>query len=224
MDKHGIGTDATHADHIDRIKSREYVGLHENMYFVPGTLGMGLVEGYNNIGLDVSLAKPILRAEFETDLKLICDGVKRADDVRREQIAKYRAVFETVCEKIRFIDQTLAIRLNDQPQQVVQQSSLLPGGDGDGGLGNQFDGFKSIFKCPKCGNDMTLRLVVIVSIRKIFLMKIYGYIIFLFGGFIDRKRMVENLFLVLVIQIVAIVFGFQRILFMLKSLTSLAIV
>lgn len=45
MEKHGIGTDATHAEHIDKIKSREYVGLHDNIYFVPGTLGMGLVEG-----------------------------------------------------------------------------------------------------------------------------------------------------------------------------------
>lgn len=45
MDKNGIGTDATHAEHIETIKSREYVGLHENIYFVPGTLGMGLVEG-----------------------------------------------------------------------------------------------------------------------------------------------------------------------------------
>lgn len=46
MEKNGIGTDATHAEHIDTIKSREYVGLHDNIYFVPGTLGMGLVEGY----------------------------------------------------------------------------------------------------------------------------------------------------------------------------------
>lgn len=44
MEKHGIGTDATHAEHIDTIKSREYVGLHD-IYFVPGNLGMGLVEG-----------------------------------------------------------------------------------------------------------------------------------------------------------------------------------
>jgi len=44
MEKHGIGTDATHADHIDTIKSREYVGMND-IYFVPGTLGMGLVEG-----------------------------------------------------------------------------------------------------------------------------------------------------------------------------------
>lgn len=46
MEKHGIGTDATHAEHIETIKSRDYVSLHQNIYFVPAALGMGLVEGY----------------------------------------------------------------------------------------------------------------------------------------------------------------------------------
>lgn len=45
MEKHGIGTDATHAEHIDTIKNREYVGLEQNIYFIPGKLGLGLVEG-----------------------------------------------------------------------------------------------------------------------------------------------------------------------------------
>lgn len=44
MEKHNIGTDATHADHIEKIKERHYVGLQDNK-FVPGQLGMGLVEG-----------------------------------------------------------------------------------------------------------------------------------------------------------------------------------
>ncbi|KAJ3645178.1 hypothetical protein Zmor_022858 [Zophobas morio] len=144
MEKHGIGTDATHADHIDTIKSREYVGLHENTYFVPGTLGMGLVEGYNNIGLEVSLAKPILRAEFEKDLKLICDGLKDPEVVRREQIQKYRAVFETVVERMRQIDESLANRLDDRPQVVqdeqFENATIIP-----------------VLKCPKCGNDMHLK-------------------------------------------------------------------
>ena len=39
------GTDATHADHIETIKSRMYVGLRPDNRFVPGQLGMGLVEG-----------------------------------------------------------------------------------------------------------------------------------------------------------------------------------
>jgi DNA topoisomerase-3 len=45
MDKHGIGTDATHAEHIETIKTRLYVGLRDDGRFLPGELGMGLVEG-----------------------------------------------------------------------------------------------------------------------------------------------------------------------------------
>ena len=60
------GTDATHADHIETIKSRQYVGLEDNR-FTPGCLGMGLVEGYDSMGFHMS--KPNLRAELEADLK-----------------------------------------------------------------------------------------------------------------------------------------------------------
>ena len=39
------GTDATHAEHIETIKARNYVGVQSDGSFVPGELGMGLVEG-----------------------------------------------------------------------------------------------------------------------------------------------------------------------------------
>ncbi|CAH1132115.1 unnamed protein product [Ceutorhynchus assimilis] len=146
MEKHGIGTDATHADHIDTIKSREYVGLHD-IYFVPGNLGMGLVEGYNNIGLEISLAKPTLRADFENDLKLICEGHKDAEVVRREQIARYKAMFQTVAEKMRLIDATLANRLDDRPENVPDEPNVSVGGDD----------FRPALKCPRCGNDMIIK-------------------------------------------------------------------
>lgn len=61
------GTDATHAEHIDKIKTRMYVGLLEETYFVPGELGIGLVEGYDSMGFEMS--KPRLRAELEKDLQ-----------------------------------------------------------------------------------------------------------------------------------------------------------
>ena len=60
------GTDATHADHIETIKSRSYVGLQDTR-FVPGTLGMGLVNGYDDMGFQMS--QPHLRAGLEEDLK-----------------------------------------------------------------------------------------------------------------------------------------------------------
>ena len=40
-----VGTDATHAEHIDTIKNRCYVGVQPDGTFLPGQLGMGLVEG-----------------------------------------------------------------------------------------------------------------------------------------------------------------------------------
>ena len=67
MEKHGIGTDATHADHIETIKSRQYAGVQGDGRFLPCSLGMGLVQGYDAMG--IALSKPNLRAELEADLK-----------------------------------------------------------------------------------------------------------------------------------------------------------
>lgn len=39
MDKHGIGTDATHAEHIATVKDRGYIGEIDQGHLVPGTLG-----------------------------------------------------------------------------------------------------------------------------------------------------------------------------------------
>lgn len=64
-----LGTDATIAQHIDTIMKREYVieRLEGNTkYLVPSTLGIGLVHGYNQIGLERSLSKPQLRREVRT--------------------------------------------------------------------------------------------------------------------------------------------------------------
>ena len=43
------------------------MGVRPDGKFVPGELGMGLVEGYDNMGYELS--KPNLRAELEADLK-----------------------------------------------------------------------------------------------------------------------------------------------------------
>ena len=66
MDKNGIGTDATIAQHIQTIIDREYVIERmegSTKYLIPSTLGIGLVEGYNEIGFDKSLSKPQLRRD-----------------------------------------------------------------------------------------------------------------------------------------------------------------
>jgi DNA topoisomerase-3 len=68
MDANGIGTDATIAQHIEKILTRGYAIKLDNGLFTPTNLGLSLVEGYNLIGLDFS--KPRLRAELETKLKV----------------------------------------------------------------------------------------------------------------------------------------------------------
>jgi DNA topoisomerase III len=69
MDKNGIGTDATIAEHIAKVIDRQYVMTRQEgrtKYLVPSTLGIGLVEGYNKIDLEKSLSKPFLRREVST--------------------------------------------------------------------------------------------------------------------------------------------------------------
>ena len=102
MDKHGIGTDATHADHIETVKQREYIGVQGNDKLVPGFLGIALCEGYDSMGFQMS--KPNLRAELEADLKSICEGNKNPAVVLQEQIGKYRLVFELATAQVEKIE------------------------------------------------------------------------------------------------------------------------
>jgi DNA topoisomerase-3 len=34
MDKHGIGTDATHAEHIETVKTRSYIGIQVSCWLI----------------------------------------------------------------------------------------------------------------------------------------------------------------------------------------------
>jgi Topoisomerase IA len=47
MDRNGIGTDATIAQHISTIQERKYAEKDGNQRFLPTKLGIALVEGYN---------------------------------------------------------------------------------------------------------------------------------------------------------------------------------
>lgn len=133
MDANGIGTDATMAEHIAKIKERDYVktqpragGTRGNtasgsgarrgrggargarggqggantggggdsvQQFIPTTLGVALIEGYDNVGLDTSLGKPFLRKEMEIKMKEICAGTKSRHDFVHETLEQYREVF-----------------------------------------------------------------------------------------------------------------------------------
>lgn len=60
MDSHGIGTDATVAEHIQKQLERGYATKDTNLTFWPTPLGEGLVGGYRRMGLQ-NLWLPDLR-------------------------------------------------------------------------------------------------------------------------------------------------------------------
>lgn len=101
MDANGIGTDATMAEHISKIQERSYVqtnqrggsGRNAVTEFIPTTLGVALIEGYDNVGLDVSVSKPFLRKEMELKMRAICEGRKSRTQVVQESLEQYREVF-----------------------------------------------------------------------------------------------------------------------------------
>ncbi|XP_029432031.1 DNA topoisomerase 3-alpha [Rhinatrema bivittatum] len=142
MEKHGIGTDATHAEHIETIKSRMYVGLTAEQRFLPGELGMGLVEGYDSMGYEMS--KPDLRAELEVNLKLISEGKKDKFVVLREQIQKYRQVFLEAVAKANKLDEALSHYFGEAAQ-MVEQEEIFP------------EVQLPVRKCPQCSRDMVLK-------------------------------------------------------------------
>ncbi|WEW60570.1 DNA topoisomerase [Emydomyces testavorans] len=105
MDANGIGTDATMADHISKIKEREYVatrprsgsGRNSVDEFIPTKLGVALVEGYDDLVVDLadcpSLCKPFLRKEMELRMRDICAGTRTRGQVVSENLEMYRRVF-----------------------------------------------------------------------------------------------------------------------------------
>lgn len=146
MDANGIGTDATMAEHIAKIKEREYVMTQSSagsgrgeaagrggrggrggrrggrggstggggggvQHFIPTTLGVALIEGYDSIGFDTSLGKPFLRKEMELKMKEICTGTKSRNDFVQETLEQYQDVFVRTQQQVellkavrRFID------------------------------------------------------------------------------------------------------------------------
>lgn len=124
MDKYGIGTDATHAEHIEKIKQRTYVALNEDNRFVPSFLGLALVDAYNRMGYEMS--KPHLRANLEQQLVEICNGNfliffkrfisgrRNKVDVLSEQVNKYKRIFEQTEDKINLLSTSFQTYLNSR--------------------------------------------------------------------------------------------------------------
>lgn len=113
MEKHGIGTDATHAEHIEKIKERGYIIETSDRHLKPLGLGIGLVEGYDEIGYEMS--KPHLRAALERELQQISIGSKDPQQVLRNQLSEYEKVFEESNKSKEKLFRKIAANLSSAP-------------------------------------------------------------------------------------------------------------
>ncbi|KAL2263221.1 hypothetical protein VTK26DRAFT_7715 [Humicola hyalothermophila] len=143
MDANGIGTDATMAEHIEKIQERQYARTVERggqpadeddddapdsaaarggrggrrgrgsrggarggrgggsgrggrggvREFIPTSLGVALIEGFDRMHFETSLGKPFLRKEMELKMKAICEGRTTKLAVLQESLTQYRQVY-----------------------------------------------------------------------------------------------------------------------------------
>lgn len=73
MERHGIGTDATVASHIQTMLDRGYAVKDGNLRFAPTRLGEALIAAYRRMDLE-NLWLPDLRAKIETAITGVARG------------------------------------------------------------------------------------------------------------------------------------------------------
>ena len=124
MNKEGIGTDATIAQHIKTILMRKYAEKIRNMYFAPTKLGRALVESYVAIGQP--LAKPYLRANMEAACTAICRGEKTKEEVVKSTMAEMRIVFTKVMQSKRMLEMQVpaATLPRFAPPHIIRRADL----------------------------------------------------------------------------------------------------
>ncbi|PRP83566.1 DNA topoisomerase 3-alpha-like [Planoprotostelium fungivorum] len=136
MHENGIGTDATIAQHIQTIQNRGYAEKDKAALFVPTTLGVALVGGYNAIGLELS--KPELRAETERDMVAISRGTKTKEQVLQSALDAYQRIFMQAIERAATMDEAFKKYFNVQGTQFDEET-------------------RNFSACGKCNGKMSIR-------------------------------------------------------------------
>lgn len=98
MEKHGIGTDASIATHIENIQKRNYVSLETGRRLHPSKLGLVLVQGYHQI--DSSLVLPRVRSDIEGQCNKIAKGEASKDAVVAHALSVFRSKYEVFVKDI----------------------------------------------------------------------------------------------------------------------------
>lgn len=102
MDHHGIGTDATIAEHIKKVLDRQYVEKVGGGGFSPTQIGQALVIAHERCQLH--LARPQMRANQEEQLKRILTSGLDASEVLANALSEYSAKFNHLRQNRNIID------------------------------------------------------------------------------------------------------------------------
>ncbi|KAM0687465.1 Karyopherin transporter [Conglomerata obtusa] len=125
MDKNGIGTDATIAEHIQKIQDRKYA-YKKDSYIKATSFGLGLVYGYEDIGLK-DLYKPFLRGELEKNLVNICKGTKNKDELVISELNIYMHLYDKLVKGLTIIKQKINDFGNDDDTPPKDEKSYKIG-------------------------------------------------------------------------------------------------
>jgi DNA topoisomerase-3 len=130
MDRNGIGTDATIAQHITTVQERSYATKDARQLFTPSPLGISLVEAYNSMGYQLN--KPDLRREMEAECNQVASGVKSKGEIMGPILAKMRECFVTARNEAQKLDDAVSRRFarvgsDNQALQVLRQQFSLCG-------------------------------------------------------------------------------------------------
>ncbi|PIO68653.1 DNA topoisomerase [Teladorsagia circumcincta] len=91
---------------VSPFQTRQYVGVRDDGRFIPGFLGLALVDGYDAMGY--AMSKPQLRADLERQLQAICAGERTKQEVLSEQLEKYKRIFVQTEVKINLLSEAFA--------------------------------------------------------------------------------------------------------------------
>lgn len=139
MDKEGIGTDATIAEHIQKIITRNYTEKRGDTFY-PTKVGLALILGYQQMGLDFD--KPKLRADLEKTMQQISRNPGIYDQEKKRIINEYKNAYSTVSDMSVILERSFRNQINS-PDPIPQglppptdSSSNRPATRGRGRGGN----------------------------------------------------------------------------------------
>lgn len=148
MDRNGIGTDATIAQHIATIQERDYAKKDHSMRFLPTKLGIALIEAYNSMGYQLN--KPDLRRETEAECNDIAAGRKSKDQVMASLLAKMKECFELATQEATKLDEAIARHYSRLGSNNASSQVLNP----------------NFSKCGACQHNLALKQTLGGNLRR----------------------------------------------------------